>query len=77
VGFIYVFVVEAIDRPYLRPYLDSISRQTYRRGCNFAAAASTIQKANAASYSPFGFGVQVSQFITFKSKVLQLIQQGN
>ncbi|KAG7630102.1 GDSL lipase/esterase [Arabidopsis suecica] len=69
------FLMEAIDRPYLRPYLDSISRQTYRRGCNFAAAASTIQKANAASYSPFGFGVQVSQFITFKSKVLQLIQQ--
>ncbi|XP_020888652.1 GDSL esterase/lipase At3g05180 isoform X2 [Arabidopsis lyrata subsp. lyrata] len=69
------FLMEAIDRPYLRPYLDSISRQSYRRGCNFAAAASTIQKANAASYSPFGFGVQVSQFITFKSKVLQLIQQ--
>ncbi|EOA30820.1 hypothetical protein CARUB_v10013963mg [Capsella rubella] len=71
------FLMEAIGRPYLRPYLDSISRQSYRRGCNFAAAASTIQKANAASYSPFGLGVQVSQFITFKSKVLQLIHQGD
>ncbi|XP_010464035.1 PREDICTED: GDSL esterase/lipase At3g05180 isoform X2 [Camelina sativa] len=69
------FLMEAIDRPYLRPYLDSMSRQSYQRGCNFAAAASTIQKANAASYSPFGFGVQVSQFITFKSKVIQLIHQ--
>ncbi|KFK37921.1 hypothetical protein AALP_AA3G047600 [Arabis alpina] len=69
------FLMEAIDRPYLRAYLDSISTQTYRRGCNFAAAGSTIQKANAASISPFGFGVQVSQFITFKYKVLQLIQQ--
>ncbi|KAL1211693.1 GDSL esterase/lipase [Cardamine amara subsp. amara] len=69
------FLMEAIGRPYLRPYLDSISRQTYRRGCNFAAGGSTIQKANASSISPFGFGVQVSQFITFKSKALQLIQQ--
>uniref|UniRef100_A0A1J3HZD9 GDSL esterase/lipase n=1 Tax=Noccaea caerulescens TaxID=107243 RepID=A0A1J3HZD9_NOCCA len=69
------FLMEAIERPYLRPYLDSISPQSYRRGCNFAAAGSTIQKANAASISPFGFGVQVSQFITFKYKVLQLIQQ--
>lgn len=69
------FLMEAIDRPYLRPYLDSVSTQSYRRGCNFAAGGSTVQKANAASISPFGFGVQVSQFITFKSKVLQLLQQ--
>ncbi|KFK37922.1 hypothetical protein AALP_AA3G047700 [Arabis alpina] len=69
------FLMEAIDRPYLRPYLDSISTQSYRRGCNFAAGGSTIQKANAATISPFGFGVQVSQFITFKYKVLQLTQQ--
>ncbi|KAF8091870.1 hypothetical protein N665_0433s0036 [Sinapis alba] len=69
------FLMEAIGRPYLRPYLDSVSTQSYLRGCNFAAGGSTIQKANAASISPFGFGVQVSQFITFKFKVLQLIQQ--
>ncbi|VVA96538.1 unnamed protein product [Arabis nemorensis] len=69
------FLMEAIDRPYLRPYLDSISTQSYRRGCDFAAGGSTIQKANGASISPFSFGVQVSQFITFKYKVLQLIQQ--
>ncbi|CAH2055047.1 unnamed protein product [Thlaspi arvense] len=68
------FLMEAIGRPYMRPYLDSVSTQSYRRGCNFAAGGSTIQKANAASISPFGFGAQVSQFITFKSKVLQLIQ---
>ncbi|CAH8386151.1 unnamed protein product [Eruca vesicaria subsp. sativa] len=69
------FLMEAIGRPYLRPYLDSVSTQSYLRGCNFAAGGSTIQKANAASISPFGFGVQVAQFITFKFKVLQLIQQ--
>uniref|UniRef100_A0A0D3AFJ7 Uncharacterized protein n=1 Tax=Brassica oleracea var. oleracea TaxID=109376 RepID=A0A0D3AFJ7_BRAOL len=69
------FLMEAIGRPYLRPYLDSVSTQSYLRGCNFAAGGSTIQKANAASFSPFGFGVQVAQFVTFKYKVLQLIQQ--
>ncbi|KAJ0234282.1 GDSL esterase/lipase [Hirschfeldia incana] len=69
------FLMEAIDRPHLRPYLDSVSTQSYRRGCNFAAGGSTIQKANSASISPFGLGVQVSQFVTFKSKVLQLLQQ--
>lgn len=69
--------MEAIGRPYLRPYLDSVSTQSYLRGCNFAAGGSTIQKANAASFSPFSFAVQVSQFVTFKFKVLQLIQQGN
>ncbi|KAJ4871585.1 GDSL esterase/lipase [Raphanus sativus] len=68
-------LMEAIGRPYLRPYLDSVSTQSYLRGCNFAAAGSTIQKATAASYSPFSFAVQVSQFVTFKYKVLQLIQQ--
>ncbi|XP_033146970.1 GDSL esterase/lipase At3g05180 isoform X1 [Brassica rapa] len=71
------FLMEAIGRPYLRPYLDSVSTQSYLRGCNFAAGGSTIQKANAASFSPFSFAVQVSQFVTFKFKVLQLIQQGN
>ncbi|CAN6922263.1 unnamed protein product, partial [Brassica oleracea] len=51
-----------------RPYLDSVRKQIYLRGCNFAAAGSTIQKENTAPISPFGFGVQASQFITFKSK---------
>ncbi|XP_010546666.1 PREDICTED: GDSL esterase/lipase At3g05180 [Tarenaya hassleriana] len=69
------FLVDKMGLPFLRPYLDSVGPQSYRGGCNFAAGGSTIQKANAASISPFSFGVQVSQFITFKSKVLQLIAQ--
>ncbi|KAL0817777.1 hypothetical protein Bca101_074221 [Brassica carinata] len=52
------FLMEAIDRPYLRPYLDSVSTQSYRRGCNFAAGGSTVQKANAASISPFDEDLQ-------------------
>ncbi|CAN7113089.1 unnamed protein product, partial [Brassica rapa subsp. narinosa] len=48
-----------------RPYLDSVRKQSYLRGCNSAAAGSTIQKENAAPISLFVFGVQVSQFITF------------
>ncbi|CAN6992574.1 unnamed protein product, partial [Brassica rapa subsp. trilocularis] len=48
-----------------RPYLDSVSKQSYLRGCNFAVAGSTIQKKNAAPISLFGFGVPVSHLITF------------
>ncbi|MCH85206.1 GDSL esterase/lipase [Trifolium medium] len=42
---------------------------TCHQGCNFAAVGSTILPANAGSISPFGFSVQVSQFLLFKTWV--------
>ncbi|CAA6663554.1 unnamed protein product [Spirodela intermedia] len=71
------FLVDAIDLPLLNPYLDSVGLQFFRRGCNFAAAGSTILPATATSVSPFSFGIQVAQFSRFKARVLQLQAKGN
>ncbi|VFQ98785.1 unnamed protein product [Cuscuta campestris] len=66
------FLMEAMDLPLLNPYLDSIGMPSFRKGCNFAAAGSTILPATASSVSPFSFGIQVSQFLRFKSRVLEI-----
>jgi len=68
--------VDAMDLPFLNAYLDSIGIPNFRRGCNFATAASTILPATATSLSPFSFGVQVSQFLRFKARVLELLAKG-
>ncbi|XP_015875153.3 GDSL esterase/lipase At1g54790 isoform X1 [Ziziphus jujuba] len=67
------FLMDAMDLPFLNAYLDSIGLPSFREGSNFAAAGSTIRPANAASVSPFSFGVQVNQFLRFKKRVLQLL----
>ncbi|KAI4372256.1 hypothetical protein MLD38_010509 [Melastoma candidum] len=67
------FLVDAMDMPFLNAYLDSIGSPSFRTGCNFAAAGSTILPATATSVSPFSFGIQVSQFLRFKARVLQLL----
>ncbi|KAI6692508.1 hypothetical protein NL676_020218 [Syzygium grande] len=67
------FLMDAMDLPFLNAYLDSIGTPNFRRGCNFATAASTILPATATSLSPFSFGVQVSQFLRFKARVLELL----
>ncbi|GLU01334.1 hypothetical protein SLE2022_186460 [Rubroshorea leprosula] len=36
------FLMDAMDLPFLNGYLDSIGAPSFRRGCNFAAAASKI-----------------------------------
>ncbi|KAK1319603.1 GDSL esterase/lipase [Acorus calamus] len=66
-------VVDAMDLPFLNSYLDSIGRPNFRRGCNFAAAGSTVLPATASAVSPFSFGVQVAQFFRFKERVLELL----
>ncbi|KAA0063685.1 GDSL esterase/lipase [Cucumis melo var. makuwa] len=71
------FLMEATGLPYLRAYLDSVGRPSFRKGCNYAAGGSTILPGTAASISPFSFGVQINQFIHFKSRVLQLRAQGD
>jgi hypothetical protein len=45
----------------------------FHQGCNFAAACSITLPANAVSTSPFGFSVHVSQFLLFKTRVLELL----
>jgi hypothetical protein len=65
--------VDALDLPFLNAYLDSLGLPNFHQGCNYATAGSTILPANAASISPFGFGSQVSQFLLFKARVLELL----
>ncbi|CAL9058417.1 GDSL esterase/lipase At1g54790-like [Musa acuminata AAA Group] len=70
------FLMDAMDMPLLNAYLDSIGAPIFHKGCNFAAAGSTILPATANSISPFSFGVQVAQFFKFKDRVLQLLAKG-
>ncbi|KAK4282829.1 hypothetical protein QN277_014158 [Acacia crassicarpa] len=70
------FLLDAMDLPFLNAYLDSVGVPNFRKGCNFAAAGSTILPATASSICPFSFGVQVNQFFRFKSRVLELLDKG-
>ncbi|XP_020266125.1 GDSL esterase/lipase At1g54790-like [Asparagus officinalis] len=70
------FLMKAMDLPFLHPYLDSIGIPSFLKGCNFAAAGSTILPATTSSVSPFSFRIQVSQFLRFRQRVLELQAQG-
>ncbi|KAF6135946.1 hypothetical protein GIB67_006838 [Kingdonia uniflora] len=70
------YAVDAMDLPLLNSYLDSIGAPIFRKGCNFAAAGSTVLPATASSVSPFSFGIQVAQFFRFKIRVLELLSRG-
>ncbi|KAF8394470.1 hypothetical protein HHK36_020678 [Tetracentron sinense] len=67
------FLMNAMDLPLLNAYLDSVGAPNFRTGCNFATGGSKILPANAASVSPFSFGIQVAQFLQFKARVLNLL----
>ncbi|KAI3873493.1 hypothetical protein MKW98_008145 [Papaver atlanticum] len=54
---------------YLRPYLDSLSLDSFNNGANFATAGSSIKQGG---YSPFHLDVQVSQFRQFKARVIDI-----
>lgn len=69
------FLLDAMDLPFLNPYLEAIGSPSFKKGCNFAAAGSTILPATAYSVSPFSFGIQVAQFIRFKARVLELLAE--
>ncbi|XP_010278961.1 PREDICTED: GDSL esterase/lipase At1g54790-like [Nelumbo nucifera] len=69
------FLMDAMDLPFLNAYLDSVGTPTFQKGCNFAAAGSTILPATASSVSPFSFGIQVAQFFRFKARVLELLSK--
>ncbi|KAJ4967659.1 hypothetical protein NE237_014360 [Protea cynaroides] len=70
------FLMSSMDLPFLNAYLDSVGKPSFQKGCNFAAAGSTIQPATASSVSPFSFGIQVAQFLRFKDRVLDLLSNG-
>lgn len=70
------FLMDAMDLPFLNPYLDSLGTPSFRQGCNFATAGCTILPATPSSVSPFSFGIQVAQFLRFKARVLELLAQG-
>ncbi|KAJ8753455.1 hypothetical protein K2173_019854 [Erythroxylum novogranatense] len=70
------FLLDAMDLPFLNAYLESIGVPNFRKGCNFAAAGSTIRPATPTSVSPFSFGVQVNQFLRFKARALELLAKG-
>lgn len=64
-----------MDLPFLNAYLDSIGGPSFAKGCNFAAAGSTIAPTTG-SVSPFSFGIQVAQFLRSKQRVLELLAKG-
>ncbi|CAE5960354.1 unnamed protein product [Arabidopsis arenosa] len=69
------FLMDEMDLPFLNPYLDSLGLPNFKKGCNFAAAGATILPANPTSVSPFSFDLQISQFIRFKSRSLELLSK--
>ncbi|XP_059439262.1 GDSL esterase/lipase At1g54790-like [Corylus avellana] len=69
------FLMDAMDLPFLNPYLDSVGAPNFQTGCNFATGGSTILPANAASTSPFSLGIQVAQFLKFKARALELLDK--
>ncbi|AEE33147.1 GDSL-like Lipase/Acylhydrolase superfamily protein [Arabidopsis thaliana] len=69
------FLMDEMDLPFLNPYLDSLGLPNFKKGCNFAAAGSTILPANPTSVSPFSFDLQISQFIRFKSRAIELLSK--
>ncbi|XVE73188.1 hypothetical protein DITRI_Ditri11bG0097400 [Diplodiscus trichospermus] len=69
------FLMEAMELPYLNPYLDSVGSPSFQTGCNFATGGATILPANADSMNPFSFDLQISQFFRFKNRVFALLSK--
>lgn len=65
------FISEELKLPYLSAYLNSIG-SNYRHGANFAVGGASIRPGG---YSPIFLGLQVSQFILFKSHTKILFNQ--
>ncbi|XP_028963578.1 GDSL esterase/lipase At3g27950 isoform X2 [Malus domestica] len=65
------FIAEKLQIPYLSPYLDSLGTN-FLHGANFATGGSSVRPGG---YSPFHLGIQISQFIRFKSHSIALYKQ--
>lgn len=64
-------IAQKLRLPFLGAYLDSIGTN-FRHGANFAAGGASILPGG---YSPFHLGIQISQFIQFKSRTTNLYKQ--
>ncbi|KAK9224965.1 hypothetical protein WN943_010005 [Citrus x changshan-huyou] len=64
-------IAEKVKLPYLSPYLDSVGTN-FRNGANFATGGSSIRPGG---FSPFHLGIQISQFIQFKSRTSAVYNQ--
>jgi len=71
--FVWTYAAEELKVPYLSAYLNSVG-SNYRYGANFAAGGATIHPGS--GWSPFHLGLQVSQFIQFKSHTRILFNNG-
>ncbi|KAJ1382782.1 SGNH hydrolase superfamily [Sesbania bispinosa] len=67
------FITKELKLPYLSAYLNSVGAN-YRHGANFATGGSSILPGG---YSPFHLGLQISQFIQFKSRTKILFYQNS
>ncbi|CAJ1781294.1 unnamed protein product [Sphenostylis stenocarpa] len=65
------FITEELKLTYLSAYLNPVG-SNYRHGANFATGGSSILPGG---YSPFHLGLQISQFIQFKSRTKILFYQ--
>nr|XP_016499769.1 PREDICTED: GDSL esterase/lipase At3g27950-like [Nicotiana tabacum] len=61
-------IADRLDLQYLSAYLDSIGAD-FRNGANFATVGSSILPGG---YSPFYLGIQISQFLQFKKRIILL-----
>ncbi|KAK1401584.1 GDSL-like Lipase/Acylhydrolase superfamily protein [Heracleum sosnowskyi] len=66
------FLMDAMDMSFLNAYMDTIGAPSFKKGCNFAVAGSTILPATASFVSPFSFAIQIAQFVRFKARVLEI-----
>lgn len=62
---------EKLRLPYMSAYLDSIGTD-FRHGANFATGGSSIRLGG---YSPFHLGIQMLQFLQFKSRTTALFHK--
>ncbi|XVF72475.1 hypothetical protein PTKIN_Ptkin12aG0124200 [Pterospermum kingtungense] len=69
------FLMEAMEFPYLNPYLDSVGSPSFETGCNFATGGATILPAYIDTMNPFSFDLQLSQFFRFKNRVFALLSK--
>ncbi|KAL4294338.1 hypothetical protein HN51_045163 [Arachis hypogaea] len=74
-GLILDFLMKKMRLPTLNPYLYSLGLPNFSKGCNFAAAGSTILKPTDINVTPLNLETQVSQFLLFKARALQLVSK--
>ncbi|KAJ3702145.1 hypothetical protein LUZ61_005850 [Rhynchospora tenuis] len=65
------FLCESLNTTYLSPYLEALG-SNFSNGANFAISGSSTLPRNV----PFALYIQIEQFLHFRSRSLELIDQG-